>query len=853
MNKQELAKLIWDSAQNMRGSIEAAKYKDYIFGFMFYKYLSEKEEKYLLDQGMPKDELKQLTESDTATVTDVQDHIGYFIEYKNLFSNWYNIGLDFSIDDVRVGLSAFNRNINTRNKNMYKVYSGIFDTMQANLKDLGSTDAEQSKVARELVKTINKIPMAGKEDYDVLGYVYEYLLSNFAAGAGKKAGEFYSPHSIAMIISEIIANHHKDKDEISVYDMAAGSSSLLITVGKAVSKHMNNPNGVKYYAQELITDTYNLARMNLIMKDVIPDNIIIRNGNTLSDDWPFFEDSDKENTYNPVWVDAVAANPPYSAHYDQSICDGDPRFDYGVAPASKADYAFLQHGLYHLNENGIMGIVLPHGVLFRGGEEETIRKNLIEHHHIKAIIGLPAGIFYGTGIPTIIMVLCKKREDSSILIVDASKGFVKEGKQNALRAKDIKKITDTVNNRKEIPGYSRIVTLEEIQENGYNLNIPRYVDSSEKPESYDIYATMFGGIPDKEINELADYWAVFPTLKEDLFEGEDYKKIKHSNIKEFINTHANITDFIKSYKNHMDGLDGYLKSELIDNAEDLHINGEEVILTEEIFNRFENLPLVDRYEAYQILSDNWSTISGDLELIQTEGIDAVKTVDPNMITKKKSGKDIEVQDGWKGHILPFDLVQKTMLKEQLNGLNEKENQLTEINTLYEELLDSLTEEQKDKVFINEDNTAFVWAEVKKALKAKEEEQEVLNVLEKAFAANAKEKSLKKEVKEETEALHLLTKETIEGLNKSQIEDLLFNKWIDPIVKGIEAIPQALINSFISQIELLSKKYETTLKDVENDIRTTKKELAMSLNDLTGSEHDLKGIQELKSLLGGSDE
>ena len=853
MNKQELAKLIWDSAQNMRGSIEAAKYKDYIFGFMFYKYLSEKEEKYLLDQGMPKDELKQLTESDTATVTDVQDHIGYFIEYKNLFSNWYNIGLDFSIDDVRVGLSAFNRNINTRNKNMYKVYSGIFDTMQANLKDLGSTDAEQSKVARELVKTINKIPMAGKEDYDVLGYVYEYLLSNFAAGAGKKAGEFYSPHSIAMIISEIIANHHKDKDEISVYDMAAGSSSLLITVGKAVSKHMNNPNGVKYYAQELITDTYNLARMNLIMKDVIPDNIIIRNGNTLSDDWPFFEDSDKENTYNPVWVDAVAANPPYSAHYDQSICDGDPRFDYGVAPASKADYAFLQHGLYHLNENGIMGIVLPHGVLFRGGEEETIRKNLIEHHHIKAIIGLPAGIFYGTGIPTIIMVLCKKREDSSILIVDASKGFVKEGKQNALRAKDIKKITDTVNNRKEIPGYSRIVTLEEIQENGYNLNIPRYVNSSEKPESYDIYATMFGGIPDKEINELADYWAVFPTLKEDLFEGEDYKKIKHSNIKEYINTHANITDFIKSYKNHMDGSDGYLKSELIDNAEDLHINGEEVILTEEIFNRFENLPLVDRYEAYQILSDNWSTISGDLELIQTEGIDVVKTVDPNMVTKKKSGKDIEVQDGWKGHILPFDLVQKTMLKEQLNGLNEKENQLTEINTLYEELLDSLTEEQKDKVFINEDNTAFVWAEVKKALKAKEEEQEVLNVLEKAFAANAKEKSLKKEVKEETEALHLLTKETIEGLNKSQIEDLLFNKWIDPIVKGIEAIPQALINSFISQIELLSKKYETTLKDVENDIRTTEKELAMSLNDLTGSEHDLKGIQELKSLLGGSDE
>jgi len=850
LNKQELAKLIWDSAQNMRGSIEAAKYKDYIFGFMFYKFLSEKEEKYLLEQGMPKEELKNLTEEDKATVTDVQDHIGYFIEYKNLFSTWYEKGVDFSVDDVRVGLSAFNRNINDRNKNMNKVYSGIFDTMQSNLKDLGNTDAEQSKVARELVKTINKIPMAGKEDYDVLGYVYEYLLGNFAAGAGKKAGEFYSPHSIAMIISDIIANHHKNKEEISVYDMTAGSSSLLITVGKAVSKHMNNPNGVKYYAQELITDTYNLARMNLIMKNVLPDNIIIRNGNTLADDWPFFDDADKEGTYTPVWVDAIAANPPYSSHFDPSICDGDPRFDYGTAPASKADYAFLQHGLYHLNDGGIMGIVLPHGVLFRGGEEETIRTNLIEHHHIAAIIGLPAGIFYGTGIPTIIMILYKKREESDILFVDASKGFVKEGKQNALRARDVKKITDAVINKEEIPNFSRLVSLDEIKANGYNLNIPRYVDSSEKPESYDIYASMFGGIPSKELDELDDYWKAFPGLRTDLFTEGEYKQSKHNNIAEYIRDHNSVKNFLNDYKKHFEGFDEYLKNELIAKAEDLHIDSEETVLAKDIFSRFDGLSLVDKYQAYQILSDNWADISGDLELIQTEGKDAVKIVDPNMVTKKVKGKDTEVQDGWKGHILPFKLVQDKLLSDKVSELASKQDRLSQIESEYEELLDSLNEEQKEADYVNEDCTAFVWAEVKKALKAKEDDEEVLTVLKKAQDANEEEKELKKQIKQLSDELHLSTKEMIENLSDEQTRQLLFDKWIAPVIEGIENIPAELVNELIKKIEYLAGKYQITMSDIEEDILSTEKELSSMLNGLTGSEYDMKGLEELKKILGG---
>ncbi len=915
LSKQELAKLIWDSAQNMRGSIEAARYKDYIFGFMFYKFLSEKEEKYLIEQGMPLEEMPNLTEEDTETVEDIQDHVGYFIEYKHLFSTWKELGQDFSIDNVRTALSAFNRNINKRNKNMFKVFDGIFDTMQANLKDLGNTDADQSKVARQLVSTIDKIPMDGKSDYDILGYVYEYLLSNFAAGAGKKAGEFYSPSEISRIISSVIADHHKNKETISVYDMAAGSSSLLITVGKAVSKHMNNPDGVKYYAQELITDTYNLARMNLIMKGVLPDNIIIRNGDTLDDDWPFFEDADKEGTYEPVWVDAVAANPPYSAHYDQSICDGDPRFDYGTAPASKADYAFLLHGLYHLKNDGVMGIILPHGVLFRGGEEEKIRTNLVEHHHIFAIVGLPAGIFYGTGIPTIIMFLRKNREESDILFVDASKEFEKQGKQNVLRARDIKKITDTVIGRVEIEKYSRIVTLDEIKANGYNLNIPRYVDSSEKPESYDIYASMFGGVPSKEIDEHKEYWDALPGLRDDLFEGADYCSLKNDNVSALIKGHDSVKSFVTSYADKFSDFEAFMKKELLDDPEKVPANSEEGVLTENIFKRFDGVPLADKYEAYQILAQNWSVISRDLELIQREGFAACNIVDPNMVTKKKNGKDVEVQEGWKGHILPFDIVQEQMLQDDLAALKEAEQKLSEIGSSYEEMIDQLSEEDKQRL-LNDDNDAFAAKEVAAALKevldsvttpettvleeyltiSKKKDKAAFIAAHKEIAWNemtagkddtypaaqvkkyivdlkskqkfepgtyeeivikannliAEEKELKKAVKDKASALHIKTKETIESMSEEDAKKALFMKWIAPVANGILNIPAEIVNSFASEMNMLSKKYEITLDDIEKDIASTETELAGMLSQLTGSEYDMKGIEEFKKLLGGSD-
>ena len=508
MNKQQLAAKIWESANKLRSKIEANEYKDYILGFIFYKFLSDKEEQLLRDDGWEADDMAELIEEDEHSVEYCRNQLGYFIAYDNLFSTWLKKGKDFDVSDVTDALSAFNRLIAPKHR---KVYEKIFDTLDTGLSKLGDTSGARTKAISNLLQLIKDIPMDGREDYDVLGFIYEYLISNFAANAGKKAGEFYTPHEVSVLMSEIIADHLKDRDKIEIYDPTSGSGSLLINIGQSAAKRMGSRDNIKYYAQELKENTYNLTRMNLVMRGILPDNIVTRNGDTLEEDWPFF---DENHEYTPLYVDAVVSNPPYSQHWEPTEeKKHDPRYaNYGIAPKSKADYAFLLHDLYHLKPDGIMTIVLPHGVLFRGGEEGEIRKNLVENNNIDAIIGLPANIFFGTGIPTIVMVLKQKRENTDVLIVDASKHFEKVGKNNVLKASDIKRIVDTVVERKTVDKFSRAVEREEIRENEYNLNIPRYVDSSEAIESWDIHASIAGGIPDSEIEMLRDYWAVFPEL-----------------------------------------------------------------------------------------------------------------------------------------------------------------------------------------------------------------------------------------------------------------------------------------------------------------------------------------------------
>lgn len=754
-------------------------------------------------------------------------------------------------------MSAFKRNINEKHK---KIFENIFDTLDTGLSKLGDSAGDRTKAISKLIDLINPIPMDDKQGYDVLGYIYEYLISNFAANAGKKAGEFYTPHEVSLMMSQIVANHLKDRETIQIYDPTSGSGSLLINIGQSVSKYLRDKNKVKYYAQELKENTYSLTRMNLVMRGILPENIITRCGDTLADDWPYFDDKNKETTYETLYVDAVVSNPPYSQKWDPHE---DARFDgYGIAPKSKADYAFLLHDLYHLNPDGIMTIVLPHGVLFRSGEEGQIRKNLIENDNIDTIIGLPANIFFGTGISTIVMVLKKKRATNDVLIIDASKGFVKDGRNNKLRECDIKKIVDTVINRVSIDKYSRVVSKDEIRNNDYNLNIPRYVNSSEQAESYDIYATMLGGIPNNEINELSKYWDAFPTLKNELFTSisTNFSELSVEDVKTTISNNKDIIFFDNQFKEKFSDFDSYLNELLIKGYDDINISKAEDIISSNIFERLSNIALIDKYQAYQLLADEWANISNDLEIIQTEGITSVNKVDPIMVIKKKDNKDEEaqeIQDGWKGHVLPFNLVQDELLSAEKAEIDSKNERLSTIISLYSEKIENLSEDDKQEINndLNEEEDSFINKEVKKHAKELKKQKNVqLSIAEQTIIEVneliEEEAKLNKEIKALTSNLTEKTKEAIETLPRKKALELLYVKWINPLTTKINELPKSIIDTLTKKVVALSNKYELTLVDIDNNIKNVESSFISMIDELSGSEDDLKGLSELKKLLGG---
>ncbi|MGI2136242.1 type I restriction-modification system subunit M [Shewanella baltica] len=868
MNKQQLAAKIWESANQMRSKIEANEYKDYILGFIFYKYLSDQLVQFVTKEGMTPEDIKALNEEDADTVKYIQDNLGYFIAYDNLFATWVDPAFDFDESNVRDALSAFSRLISPTYK---KLFEGIFTTLETGLSKLGESAGKRTKAISDLLHLIKSIPMNGKQGYDVLGYIYEYLIEKFAANAGKKAGEFYTPHEVSVLMSHIIAHELKHKDTIEIYDPTSGSGSLLINIGEAVEKYAKSKDSITYYAQELKANTYNLTRMNLIMRGIKASNIKTRNGDTLEDDWPYFDENDPQGTYHALYVDAVVSNPPYSQAWDPSFKDSDPRYSrFGLAPKTKADFAFLLHDLYHLKPDGIMTIVLPHGVLFRGGEEGEIRKQLIEQNHVDAIIGLPSNIFFGTGIPTVILVLKQKRQNTDVLIVDASKHFVKEGKNNKLQASDIKRIVDAVINRDSIEKFSQVVSKQTLRDNGYNLNIPRYVDSSPAAESWDLHATMLGGIPNSEIAQLNQYWQAFPQLHDALFVAKSAAYSELAITKDAVNAtitqHPQVIEFISAYNQAFDGINGnnsfddYLNKTLIQGWQDVNRNQQEPELSTELFTRLAPIALIDKYQAYQYLNNQWQVISADLEMMQTEGFAATKQVDANIVIKKKDGKDVEVQDGWKGHIMPFDLVQQTHLSDDLAALAKQENRLAEIASALEEILESLSEEDKEQDTVKESKDGFVNSEVGKAAKAflKEQKDSKVKFEQESYEAKIikanklidEEKALKKAVKEAQIALHLKTKTTIEGLTDEQVNELLHLKWIAPLSQELAAMPNAVITQLTNKVQALADKYAVTYSQVANEIKTTEQELAEIMGELTGNEFDQQGLDELTSLLKG---
>lgn len=860
MNKQQLAAKIWTLANELRGKVPAVTYKDYMLGFLFYKYLSDREENYLIKNlGYERDELPEVKEEDEQPKKNCMDNLGYFIAYKNLFSTWINLGVDFSIENVTVALSAFERHISPAYK---KVFSNIFATLSSRITDLGSTDPERTKNAGEIIKLVKSIPTDNREDYDVLGFVYEYLLKNFAANAGK-AGEFYTPHEASVIMAEIIAYNLQHKETLSIYDPTSGSGSLLINIGRAVSGYLGDKNKIKYYAQELIPETYNLTRMNLVMRDILPGNIVARKGDTLDKDWPYFEDGDPDSTYDYLSVDACCSNPPYSQPWEPKE---DPRFSgYGLAPKSKADYAFLLHNLYHLNSEGIMTIVLPHGVLFRGGEEGTIRERLVKKHNIDTIIGLPANLFYGTGISTIIMILRKVREKSDILFIDASKGFIKDGNKNKLRQRDIRKIVDTVISRKNIDHYSRLVSFDEIKQNEFNLNIPRYVDSSDKVEPYDIFALMYGGIPNAEINSenLAPFWCQFPTLKNELFKAVNpkYSVTAAENLKEIIENNADVASFISFHNNKFSYLKTYLENEFLSNPASIHLSSLEMKIAASIREKIDDNGLIDYYDCFEALDNVWQEILIDLEVVKTQGFAAAKEIDDIKVLKKdsKTKKLEEKVIGTDGRLIPFAMIQNLYFSDLADEVSAIDIEISALTNEKDELLDSIEPDDKAELLKDGDSSDIdskklksKIAEIKKNIKkgAEYEDDSYESIIMSIDETNNKISQAKKALKAKKTVLDSETEEKIKTLTDEEIHNILVKKWIDPICDGITNLPHTLISSLESQIDELSKKYDTSFTELDSQISAAESSLSGMIDDLSGNDFDMQGLAGLKTLLGG---
>lgn len=855
MNKQQLANKIWASANKMRSKIDANEYKDYILGLIFYKFLSDNEVNYILKdmKGASDEDKKAALESLVENYDDenskividyCKNNIGYFIEYKNLFSTWLLPESSFTVADLSVALNSFDRLVSPNYK---AVYDGIFKTLQAGLSKLGENPASQTRALKDLIKLIKDIPTDGSQDYDVLGYVYEYLIGNFAANAGKKAGEFYTPHEVAILMSEIVAEHHKSKNQIEIYDPTSGSGSLLITIGKSIGRHIADKNRVKYYAQELKENTYNLTRMNLVMRGIQPSNINTRCADSLDEDWPIINTGSEIG--QPLYVDAVVSNPPYSQQWDPKDRENDARFkDYGVAPKSKADYAFLLHELHHLKPDGILTIVLPHGVLFRGGEEEQIRTNLIEKNNIDAIIGLPANIFFGTGIPTLVMVLKQHRSNDDVLIVDASRGFIKDGKQNKLRACDIKKIADTVRDRKDVPGFSRRVSREEIRQNGYNLNIPRYVDSSEAAEQYDIYATMFGGIPNTEIDALQKYWEAFPTLRSDLFKPEldkPYSALKVEDVKTAIEQNTDVKWFNTMFAEAFNGFDDLLHQKLIDNVKHVRELQAQDEIASDMFSRLCNIPLVDRYAVYQALADNWQAIISDIETIQEEGFDAVRVVETAYKLVKKGDEDVEVPDGLKGRIIPFSLVQNMKFQTELNAISALQSRVEAISGELNEVRDSFSEEELETYCDSEKDNAFDKKKITADAKPKADvEAETKAKLKQIVSLWNEQTTSNKQIKTDKLTLEEKTIKAIENLTDEEAAVLLHHKWIDPICEGIDNTLRSVLSALESEALALSEKYATSYKQINDDMALANEQLSELVEQLTGDEFAIRGLKEL---------
>ena len=799
IKKSQLYASLWQSCDELRGGMDASQYKDYILTLLFMKYVSDK------------------AENDPYALITVPEG-GGFSDMAALVGN-RDIG-----EKINVIISAFAK-ANDLN--------GVID--QADFDDnskLGSGKEKQDRLSK-LVAIFNDLDLSANraEGDDLLGDAYEYLMRHFATESGKSKGQFYTPAEVSRIMAKVIGIGTDAQQDQTIYDPTCGSGSLLL---KATDEA---PRGLTIYGQEKDNATHALARMNMILHDNITADL--RHGNTLAA--PDFTDDARLKTF-----DFAVANPPFSdkAWTNGLTPENDPynRFEYGVPPAKNGDYAFLLHFIASLKSSGKGAIILPHGVLFRGNKEADIRRHLIDRGYIKGIIGLPANLFYGTGIPACILVIDKENAHvrNGIFMIDASNGFLKDGNKNRLRAQDIHKIVAVFNEQTELPRYSRMVPITEIADsaNAYNLNIPRYIDTSEPEDLHDLGAHLNGGIPDTDIDALKNYWTVFPTLRNALFKangrpGYSDPLVETQQVKTTILTHPEFSAYQRQVSAVFQAWREAHAQRLL--AIDVGTPPREIIrtLSEDLLSRFNDRQLLDRYDVYQKLMDYWDEVmQDDVYLIASDGW--VKATKPREVIQSKQVKEtpdlvIKKRKYKMDLIPPMLIVARYFVDEQ--GVIEMlaAKQATAASAL-EAYIEEHTGEDGLLADAVNDRGNITASSVKERLKAltpdlmmhreTQDNHDEGNALDHCLSLLDAKSKAEKAVKDAQLALDEQVLAHYATLTETEIKALVVeDKWFASIQSAIDGEVQRLTQALAARVQELEERYAQPLPDLAREVDT----------------------------------
>jgi len=829
---REIEAKLWNGAETLRGSMDAGRYKDYMLGLMFYKFLSDK----TLDAyaraskniSLTQDELVEKYTEDydnrgDSLVNFLKNILGgYYIQPQHLYQKWVKAinQRKFELQKVIDALDAFALSIATGDKkDGSENFKNLFSSLDLNDSALGGSLKDRSENISELIKLFKDLDMVNLAKTDVLGDAYEYLIGQFGLASGKKSGAFFTPHALSLLISRIVSDGRKIE---SVYDCACGSGGLLLTIRDCLSE--DEAKQLKYAGIEKSTDTFNLCRMNLLLHGVEPGNIMIKNQDTMDEDWP----EDENNPGEGALFDCVVENPPYSLkgwnRFNMKASDPRLALGGGVLPPNKVgDYAFLLHGLYHLKQNGIMGIVLPHGVLFRGGTEETIRRNLIQNDVIDGIIGLTNGMFKNTGISVIVMILRKDRQmREPITIIDASQCYERVGTINYLRESDIEKIFDAYKAKKEIPNFCHMASYEEIEANDFNLNIPRYVNAKEKEIPQDVDGHLYGGIPNKNITELKVLNEIVPNKL-----SESFKEIRNNymqcikdineleddiiNDKNVKDIEIKVSDIINEYIDKWFAKLFNLAKE--DNAQDLRNE-----MGNEIKKLLSEYDFVDEYTGYQVVVNLWNNhLSHDVEIAQEFGSMVLACQSRSQIFKTK--KDEHIPIGWESVLLPSELIAKNIYPSEYENLEAIKVKLGEIEAQIAELGQEAADDSESILndCLKEDKPELDKSKITAEMKNYSKGTEEYNTLNDALQLFKDKTAQSKAIKYAELELKNKVENKIDKLTEEECINLLKQKWFNNFNSDITNVVRTPIKKELATLKELVNRYSDKMSDIDEEL------------------------------------